>query len=312
MATVFFSYSHKDEVLRDRLEVALSTLKRQGLIEGWHDRRIVVGDGLDGRISEQMERAEVILLLVSPDFIASDYCYDVEVRRAMERHEAGSARVIPVILRPCDWHPMPFGKLLAAPKDGKPVTTWPDEDTAMLDVSVSVRNALRTPAVLRAPTQPVGSEARSPAAPRSSNLSIRKSFTEADRDRFQDEGFDFMVRFFETSLDELRARNGGIQTSFKRVDANRFTAVVYLDGKAACRCSIHQGGMFGRGIAYANSDNPISNSINDSMSVEADDHGLFFKAMNMGFNRQASEHLTFEGAAEYYWASFIEPLQRRR
>jgi TIR domain-containing protein len=142
VATIFFSYSHKDEALRDRLEIHLSMLKRQGDIETWHDRRIFVGDEFDGRIGEEMEGADVILLLVSPDFLASDYSYDVEVRRAMQRHEEGSARVIPVILRHCDWHLAPFGKLQAAPRDGKPIASWTDLDEAFLDVVRALRAAL--------------------------------------------------------------------------------------------------------------------------------------------------------------------------
>src|SRR5262249_6285750 len=119
MATLFFSYSHRDEDLRDELETHLAALKRQGVIETWHDRRIGAGQEVDNTISEHLEDADIILLLVSPYFIASDYCYDVEMARAMERHDAKLARVIPVILHPCDWHNLPFGKLLATPKDGK-------------------------------------------------------------------------------------------------------------------------------------------------------------------------------------------------
>ncbi|CAX17041.1 protein of unknown function (plasmid) [Methylorubrum extorquens DM4] len=99
MATVFFSYSHVDEGLRDRLEIALSALKRQGLIEAWHDRRLIAGDDFDRGVRSELERANVILLLVSPDFIASDYYYGVETTRALEFHERDEARVIPVILR---------------------------------------------------------------------------------------------------------------------------------------------------------------------------------------------------------------------
>src|SRR3954464_6609931 len=117
MATIFFSYSHKDEALRDELETHLSMLNRQGFITTWHDRRIAAGDIVDPTISAHLESADVVLLLVSPDFLASDYCYDKEMSRALERHEAGECRVIPVILRPSDWHDAPFGKLLAAPKD---------------------------------------------------------------------------------------------------------------------------------------------------------------------------------------------------
>jgi hypothetical protein len=117
MARIFFSYSHVDEALRDRLERGLAMLHHEGLIESWHDRRIIAGDELDPAID--LEKADVILLLVSPDFLASRYCFGIELRRAMERHKARTARVIPVILRPCEWNRAPFADLLAAPKDGK-------------------------------------------------------------------------------------------------------------------------------------------------------------------------------------------------
>lgn len=85
MATLFFSYSHIDEALRDQLEIHLASLKRQGLIASWHDRRITAGTELGNAIDEHLDSAEVILLLISPDFIASDYCYNREMVRAMEK-----------------------------------------------------------------------------------------------------------------------------------------------------------------------------------------------------------------------------------
>jgi hypothetical protein len=139
---IFLSYSHKDETLREALEVHLALLKNQGVIEIWHDRKIGAGNNLDESINANLDEADVILLLVSPDFLASKYCWGVEVKRAMERHSDKSARVIPVILRPCDWQSAPFGNLLAAPKDGKPVRSWNDIDEALYDVSLQIRAAL--------------------------------------------------------------------------------------------------------------------------------------------------------------------------
>ena len=107
---VFFSYSHRDEEMRDELEKHLTILKRDGVITTWHDRRIGAGSEWEGQIDEHLNAAEIILLLISVDFLASDYCHDIELRRAMERHEAGEARVIPVILRTVDWKGAPFGK----------------------------------------------------------------------------------------------------------------------------------------------------------------------------------------------------------
>ena len=139
---VFFSYSHRDEDLRDELAKHLSILQRRGVIDAWHDRAIEAGAERQSEIEQQLNRADIILLLVSADFLASDYCYDVEVRQAMERQEAGEARVIPVIVRPVDWQDAPFGKLQALPKDGKPITKWDDQDEALLDVEQGIRHTL--------------------------------------------------------------------------------------------------------------------------------------------------------------------------
>ena len=128
--------------MRDQLEVQLSALKSTGAIATWHYRSITAGDPLGQRIDEQLERADLILLLVSPDFLAADYCHKVEMQRALPRHAEGSARVIPVILRLCDWQHSPFALLLAAPTDGKPITRWPDRDAAFLDVVRLIRAAL--------------------------------------------------------------------------------------------------------------------------------------------------------------------------
>ncbi|WP_437682868.1 pentapeptide repeat-containing protein [Sorangium sp. So ce131] len=139
---LFFSYSHKDEALRDALETHLALLKREGLLQSWHDRRIAAGDAWAGQIDEHLHEADVILLLVSADFLASDYCFDREMRRALERHDAGEARVIPVILRQTDWHSAPFARLQALPNDGKPVTSWQNPDEAWTEVAKGIRRAV--------------------------------------------------------------------------------------------------------------------------------------------------------------------------
>lgn len=120
---VVFSYSHRDETLRDELEKHLGILSRSGIISGWHDRLISGGTEWDPKIDEYLNRADIILLLVSADFINSDYCYQREMRRAIERYERGEARVIPVLLRPCDWKGAPFAKLQGFPKDMRAVTS---------------------------------------------------------------------------------------------------------------------------------------------------------------------------------------------
>lgn len=137
---VFFSYSHKDEILRDKLGNHLKILEYQRLISSWHDRKILPGEEWDHRISENLESADIILLLVSADFIASPYCWDVEIRRAMEKHESGESRVIPIILRRGDWTGAPFSKLQCLPQNAKPVTNWTDRDAAFENITQGIRN----------------------------------------------------------------------------------------------------------------------------------------------------------------------------
>jgi hypothetical protein len=136
---VFFAYSHKDEALRDELEKHLALLNRSGVIASWHDRRISGGTEWDGEIDEYLNRADIILLLVSADFLASSYCYDREMKRAVERHDSGEARVVPIALRHCDWQGAPFAKLQGLPRDMKPVTSWSDRDEAFKDIAVGIR-----------------------------------------------------------------------------------------------------------------------------------------------------------------------------
>lgn len=134
-AKVFFSYAHEDQDLRDRLEEHLSILKRLGKISTWHDRRIGAGREWAGVISEELESADIILLLVSSSFLNSEYCYNLEMARALQRHKEGNATVIPIILRPAYWEDAPFGKLQALPLDAKPVTKWRNRDDAFKNIA---------------------------------------------------------------------------------------------------------------------------------------------------------------------------------
>ena len=139
MAKLFFSYSHKDEEHRNELETHLALLKRQGVISSWHDRRITAGSEVHQSISSELESAQIILLLVSAHFLASDYCYEKEMLRALEKHKEGSAVVVPVILHPCDWQSAPFGQLRATPMDGKPVSMFANQHAAFAIIARDVR-----------------------------------------------------------------------------------------------------------------------------------------------------------------------------
>jgi len=139
---VFFSYSHKDKVLIQELDTHLGLLKRQESIRRWYDGEIAPGDEWEQEINTHLHAANVILLLISPDFISSDYCYKEEMTYAMERYEAGTAWVIPIILRPTHWERSPFGKLQALPAGGLAITSWPNRDEAFLNVIKGIQKVI--------------------------------------------------------------------------------------------------------------------------------------------------------------------------
>lgn len=241
MAKVFFSYAHEDEALRDKLETHLSLLKRQGVIETWHDRRIGPGDAFGDDIDTALETSDIVLLLVSADFLASDYCHDIEMRRALERHAQGLARVVPIILR------------------------------------------------------------------------IPRTFSDRDRDRFFDEGLQYLSTFFESSLQELQSRYDEVETSFRRIDADRFETAIYVNGAEQTRCGIwrSQEQWSAPGLRYSNSGVGNGNSFNESLSVENDGYTQFWKPMGMSLmRRNAPEQMTHHGTAEYLWDILIGPLRR--
>ena len=117
---LFFCYAREDEALLNKLKAHLKPLQRQGFIEIWHDRDISAGTEWEREISQHLNEAEIFLLLISPDFMNSDYCYGKEMQRALEREKRGEARVIPIILRPVYWRGV-LGTLQSLPTDGKPI-----------------------------------------------------------------------------------------------------------------------------------------------------------------------------------------------
>lgn len=319
MATVFFSYSHVDETQRDQLEIHFATLKRSGVVETWHDRRLNAGDDFGKGIDAKLEEADIILFLVSPEFLASDYCVDIELKRALERHKAGDARVIPVILEPCDWHASPLGDLLAVPTDGQPISKFTNPNDGYLEVVKAIRRALEEmggPSPSPEETQAVSAEAPRISGMRSSNLGIRKEFNDHDRDQFLLDSFEFIQRFFENSLAELEQRNPAAKTRYRAVDANRFTAEIYLNGEmvTSCTVGIPEHRAAGRhSITYSSGIQGNTGSFGDAVTVTDDERALGFSAMNLGFFDQSRRHqgeiLSEEGAAEYLWSRLIQPLQ---
>jgi hypothetical protein len=157
---IFCCYSRKDQLLLEELIAHLFPLKRQELITIWAAKNIEAGTEWEHEIEKHLNTAQIILLLISSDFIRSDYCSSKEMTRAMERHNQGEAQVIPIILRPCLWQKEPFGKLQALPTDAKPITSaqWRDLDEAFLDVAEGIRKVAEEKLREKPPESPVPPE----------------------------------------------------------------------------------------------------------------------------------------------------------
>ncbi len=305
------------------MEIHLSALKRQGVIQTWHDRRIEAGKDLDDEIDSNIEGANIILLLVSPYFIASDYCYNVEMQRAMDRHVKGEARVIPVILHPCDWQQTPFGKLRATPTDGKAVSKYPNQHDAFLSITKDIRhvaeeitggskngnNILKQSRYVR--TEDIV-PSQFAEKPRSSNLRVRREFTDIERTRFLSGALGYFQKYFENSLIELQARSVGIETEFRKIDANHFMAMIFKKGNLVSQCKIWLAmDSYSTGeIRYSSSVSVNDNSWNESLHVEDDGYVLGLKSR--GFHHIGSDSETLlsnEGGAELFWSMLLNSLQ---
>ena len=218
--SVLYSYSHQDEALRDELAKHLSMLQRQGVIQSWYDRRISAGSEWAGQIDKHLNQADIILLLISANFLASDYCYGIELKRAMERHEDenDTARVIPIILKSVDWSGTPFSKLQTLPTDAKPIIgpDWHNPDEAFAQVARGIRQAaieLRSQQQAAA-TKPLAEADKAPIPSRA----------------IPPNPYQGLFAFREQDANFYFGRESVIQELIKRIDSQSFLAVFGASG----------------------------------------------------------------------------------
>lgn len=140
---LLFCYSHEDRSLRDELDAHLTGLKHQQLITSWYDGKISPGTEWEQEIAAHLGSADIILLLISASFLASTHCYNIEMKQALERHEAGATRVLPIIVRAVYWDGEPFSKLHVLPTDARAVTSWQNRDEAWRNVTTGIHAAVK-------------------------------------------------------------------------------------------------------------------------------------------------------------------------
>lgn len=299
----FISYSHKDDAVLERLHTHLAVLKREGKITEWFDRDILAGDEVDAQIADHLASSDLFLALVTPDFLASNYCYEKEMQTAIDRHDVSQMRVIPIIAEPCDWKATPLQKFKALPRDGKPITEWINPNNAFLDVVTELRRL----SALERETIDIRSSARNQQV-EARRYRVKRDFDEIDRGDFRADAFETIKTYFEHAISEIGTIDG-IRARFSAIGPGSFTCTIINRARqrGIAHLTVHsRSGREGLGdIYFSYGENSPPNTANGAFSVAADDYDLFLRA-TFHARMDDKEKLTPEQAAEHLWADVLE------
>lgn len=306
----FISYSHRDEVLLQRLHAHLAMLRRDGGISEWYDREIKAGGAIDREISAQLDSYELFLALVSPDFLNSGYCYEKEMKRAIERHEAGELTIVPIVLEPCDWQSSPLKQFKAIPKDGKPISEWTNQNTAFLDVVTELRRLVTSDTAEGKRTEAVTPE--SPARRMQAKYRLKRSFDPIDRSDFRQAVYRTIREYFERNVAEIDSVDG-IRARIEDIGPFAFTCIVLNrlmrregQGAVTIRATSAQSGFGALGdLYYSFQAHAPENIANGGFRMESDEYELFLTRTDFdsqGRNRRWSP----DEAAHRLWEELLE------
>lgn len=304
----FISYSHQDAAALERLHVHLATLKRDGLVTTWYDRNILAGDDLDEEISAHLESSGLFLLLVTPDFLNSDYCVEREMGRALERQAAGEARVIAIIAEPCDWQSTPLAKVKVVPCDGRAVSEWTNPNSAFLDTIREIRRAIE--ADQKGPSPRVELFDRSAVTVTAQNrYRAKRDFDDIDRSEFREAAFVTMRKYFRQAVEELDSIED-FRGRFRDLSATSFgcTIVNRARDRGTAHITVHMraGDKYGLGdIYYSFEENSASNSAHNTFVIGHDEFELFLTSGHFGMAREMPK-LSPEVASEGVWVEMLE------
>ena len=305
---IFLSYSHKNSSSLERLKVHFANLLRQGKISAWYDRDILAGDTIDQTINDELEKSDLVLLLVSPDFIASNYCFETEMEKALKLRAEGKLEVVPIIIEVCEWLEIDkLKQLKAVPKDGLAVSKWENPDEAYLDIVSEIRRLVeKKPNTL--PTHDHNEKTVKDRPRAASQYKIKRSFNQIDRSEFRESAFSTIKNYFRCEIEELD-KVKDIRTRFaERGDASFCVTLINAAyNNEATHLTVHSGEDAGHSIGdiyYSSAENAAKGTANGWMNISSDDYQQFLEADN--FNaRKGQKKLTPEAAAKLLWEDFI-------
>jgi hypothetical protein len=302
---LFVSYSHADGQLLGRFQKHLAQLQREGSIAGWYDRDIRAGTRFDDEIERELAQADIFVACVSPDYIASNYCYERELTTALEREQRGELAIVPVVLEPSDWLSTPLAKFKALPEDGKPVAEFTNPNVAFLQVVNELRRA-----VAQNPIETKAAAAAAPGAapaPRS-RYRVRREFDALAKRDFAEAAFQEIYKFFEASVAELSALPD-LEGRLSAISEDHFSCTILNRGISRGYETLHvrRGGSWGA-IDILYGDTNSRNTSNGGFGVEADEYQLFLTATLFSHRSGGKERLTPKEAAQMLWDDLISKV----
>ncbi|WP_421935591.1 toll/interleukin-1 receptor domain-containing protein [Phenylobacterium sp.] len=307
-ASAFISYSHADEKALDRLHKHLAVLQRDGSLAAWSDHEILAGSNLRHEIEAQLESSDLFIALVSPDYLASNYCYEVEFRRAQELAAAGKLRIAAIIIEPCDWLSTPLSEFLSLPKDGKPVSEWTNPNNAYLDVINQLRRLLQEKPKTAARAQVAPREPSGPAR----KVRLKRDFDAIDKAEFADRAYSAIREYFAAALSEIEQASEDIRTRMEDMGSDAFTCTLVNRARqrgGEVHITVHnrkgRDHFFGE-ISFVYERHAPTNTSHGGIRVEADEYQLYLVTERFMGSADEAIKYTPERAAEWLWNQFVE------
>lgn len=313
----FISYSHNDEHYLNLLVKHLAQLKRDGHLQEWTDKAIEAGINLDEAVASNLNSANLFIALLSPDYLNSNYCYEIEFKKAQEMHEAGQLRIIPVVVEDCDWLNSPFSKLKALPKDGLAISRWSNQNTAMLDVIQNLRRVLQNSS---SDSLAGGSTIQPSTLTR--NYKVKTDFDSIQKIEFVENGHNEFRRLLEGNISELISIEG-IQAKIIKSDEKNFECILVNRNKINTEATLkitnslqeerrnlpmHFGGNPAYFIGYEIAHNDrVMNKMD--FSLVADDYDLYWTEPGVMMSRSNNnQKLTIKDIVEQCWTDWLHAI----
>ncbi|MBL7696531.1 MAG: toll/interleukin-1 receptor domain-containing protein [Chitinophagaceae bacterium] len=309
----FISYSHKDGSALDLLHKHLAQLRRDDLLSQWTDRDIRPGGRVDNTISTALERSQIFLALLSPDYIASQYCYDKEFQRALELERNGRLTIVPIILEPCDWLSTPFSSFNALPKDGKPINTYNNINTAFLDVVQKLRKLIEDDGVISMSSP--NKDSLTSMKPK--NYRVKKDFDSIHKIEFADQTFSEVKTILHSYIEEV-LQIDNIKAKILRDEKETLESILVNRNMIAteARLKVHLSSSDEkRDFFHTNSGHKISYSIYSKGNAEDkfftianDDYDLYWTIASMYYGNSGEKRYRAKDIADIIWKEWLESV----